>query len=107
MRINRISNRTAKVLVGIALVVLFAGQWVLVSGPLSDLNQQGLAAAAHSDGAGVLMYGGLNFLLSAALPVITGGIALCVLAVFSAYSQTFGADNVIDAEVVRLPRQRG
>ena len=107
MKIKRISKRTAKIVMGVGIAVLLAGQWALVSGPVSRLGQSGLDAAAHSDGLGVAMYGGLHLLLLAGLPLISGFVGLCVLAVYSAYSQTIGADDdVIDMEPVALPRNR-
>lgn len=106
MDFTKINKRAAKAVMGVCIAALLAGQWALVSGPVSQLGRSGLDAAAHSDGAGVAMYGGLHLLLLAGLPLVNGLIGLCLLVVYNAWSKAVAERaDIIDVEPVKLPRQ--
>jgi hypothetical protein len=84
---NITSKQVAKTATGVALVVLLAGQWALVTGPLNALDELGQQAAKQSNIADVATYGGLHLLMLIGLPLVFGAIALCVVAAYMAFSK--------------------
>jgi hypothetical protein len=81
------SKQVAKTATGVALVVLLAGQWALVTGPLNALDELGQQAAKQSNIVDVATYGGLHLLMLIGLPLVFGAIALCVVAAYMAFSK--------------------
>lgn len=80
-------KQVAQVATGIAVVALLAGQWALITGPMSDIAEQGHTAAANGHIAEFAGIFGLNVLLTAALPLVFGGIGICVLAAYLAFER--------------------
>lgn len=80
-------KQAAKAATGVALVVLLAGQWALVTGPVEALGKLGVQAAEQSNVAGVATYGGLHLLMLIGLPLVYGAIALCVVAAYMAFNK--------------------
>lgn len=80
-------SRIAKTATGIALVALLAGQWALITGPVNTLGEQGRVAAEHSNIVEFATYAGLHLLMLIGLPLVTGAIALCVMAAYLAFTR--------------------
>lgn len=79
--------RVAKGAMGVALLTLIGSVYFLSAGPLRFLTERGHEAAAHADIAGVAMYAGLGFVVQVALPLIFGGIAICVMGAYLAFEK--------------------
>ncbi len=88
MRITINLHKAAKAGTGIAIAVLIAGQWALITGPLQAIRDQGAAAAAQHQYLEFFGLMALQILALAGLPLITGGIVLCVLVAYEAYRRT-------------------
>jgi len=80
-------KQAAQAVTGIALVALLAGQWALITGPLADISEQGRTAAASGHLGEFAGFFGLNILLTTGLPLIFGGIGICVLAAYLAFER--------------------
>ena len=77
----------AQAATGIAVTALLAGQWALVTGPVADIAEQGRVAAASGQVAKFAGIFGLNVLLTAGLPLVFGGIGICVMAAYLAFER--------------------
>lgn len=97
-------NRVAKGAMGVALLTLIASVYTLSAGPLRFLTERGQEAAAHADLSGFAMYAGLGFLAQVALPLIFGGIAICVMAAYLAFEK-MQAREAESCELVTVHRQ--
>ena len=80
-------KQAAQAATGIAVVALLAGEWALITGPMSDIAEQGRTAAASGHVVQFAGIFGLNVLLTAALPLVFGGIGICVMAAYLAFER--------------------
>ncbi len=80
-------KQAAQAVTGIALVALLAGQWALVTGPMESLADYGRTAADSGNLAEFAGVFGLNVLMMAGLPLVFGGIGICVLAAYLAFER--------------------
>jgi hypothetical protein len=79
--------KLAKLVTGIALLVLLVAQYALFRGPVNDIAELGHTAAASNhvaEFAGIFV---LNVFLSAALPLVFGAIGICVLMAYCAFER--------------------
>lgn len=81
-------KQAAQAVTGIALVALLAGQWALITGPLESLAGYGRTAAESGNLAEFFGVFGLNVLMMAGLPLVFGGIGLCVVAAYLVFERT-------------------
>lgn len=80
-------KRAAQAATGIAVMALLAGQWALITEPVADIAEQGRTAAASGHVAEFAGIFGLNVLLTAGIPLVFGGIGLCVMAAYLAFER--------------------
>lgn len=80
-------KQAAQAATGIAVVALLAGQWALITGPVADIAEQGRTAAASGHVAEFAGIFGLNVLLTAGVPLVFGGIGICVMAAYLAFER--------------------
>jgi hypothetical protein len=80
-------KQAAQAATGIAVVALLAGQWALITGPMADMAEQGRTAAASGHVAEFAGIFGLNVLLTAGVPLVFGGIGICVMAAYLAFER--------------------
>lgn len=80
-------KQMAQAVTGIALIALLAGQWALITGPLASLADYGRSAAEGGHMAEFFGVFGLNILMTAGLPLVFGGIGICILAAYLAFER--------------------
>jgi len=94
-------NLTAKTATGVALVVLLAGSWALITGPVAAVGDMGKVAAEHANIGEFAGYAGLHLLMLIILPLIFGAIGICVLAAFSAFVNMLNRPLMLTHEPVQ------
>lgn len=94
-------NLAAMAATGTALLVLLAGQWMLTTGPEAALGDAARAAAKQGNMGEFATYAGLQFLMTAGIPLIVGGICICVLLAYHAFTRMQNSSLMIGHIPVR------
>lgn len=77
----------AQAATAIAILVLIAGQWALVTGPLESLAEYGQTLAVNGNLTEFFGFFVIKVLIDSALVLVFGGIGICVIAAYLAFER--------------------
>lgn len=77
----------AQAATAIAFMVLIAGQWALVTGPLESLAEYGQTLAENGNMTEFFGFFVMKVLIDSALVLVFGGIGICVIASYLAFER--------------------